>query len=65
VWLHTSVVMPAACARRRTIFQALIRSSGSPLSSAWTRPYGLYLMAWKRGARPASARRPHSTYSLR
>jgi len=29
VWLHTSVVMPAALARRCTIFQALIHRSPS------------------------------------
>jgi hypothetical protein len=33
VWLHTSVAMPAALARRRTMFQALMRSSGSSVSS--------------------------------
>ena len=44
VWLHTSVVMPAILARRRTIFQALMRSSRSPVSSACPRPYvGHYL----------------------
>jgi len=38
VWLRTSVVMPAALARRRTICQALIRCSRTPLSSASPRP---------------------------
>jgi hypothetical protein len=34
VWLQASVVMPAALARRRTICQALVRCSRSPLSCA-------------------------------
>jgi hypothetical protein len=44
VWLQTSVVMPAALARRRTIFHALMGFSCSPVSSARPPPYSRCLM---------------------
>jgi hypothetical protein len=35
VWLQTSVVMPAALARRRTMAQAFVRWSRTPLRNAY------------------------------
>src|SRR5262245_38283285 len=40
VWLQTCVVMPAALARRRTISQALMRSSRSPVQFRRAAPIG-------------------------
>ena len=51
VWLHTLVAMPAALARRCTIFQALMRCSRFPVSSAWPRAM---LDGLQEGTLPAS-----------